>query len=186
MGIELLTILTAHQMAVRSFALPLEQTAANVHIPPIAKVTTCSAQSRLLPRVHSLRCRFLKADIIFNHFISAMHSDMIERIQTFGGVAGSIPIAAITLLIVINFLTFLSLLGKSIRGDLNMEKSSKVVRKEKNVTSENNKATKHLRFYQRYISQFIEITVSIGASVMAAGSACLILNVGAASRRGPR
>jgi len=66
-----------------------------------------------------------------------------------------------------------------------MEKSSKVVRKVKTETSENNKATKHVRFHQRYISQFIEITVSMGVSVMAAGSACFILNVRAASMRGP-
>jgi hypothetical protein len=66
-----------------------------------------------------------------------------------------------------------------------MKKSSKVVRKEKTETSENNKATKHVRFYQRYISQFIEITVSMSVSVMAAGSACFILNMGAASSVGP-
>jgi len=45
--------------------------------------------------------------------------------MSFGGVAGSIPIAAVTLLIVINFLTFLSLLGNAIKGGMKMEKSSK-------------------------------------------------------------
>lgn len=66
-----------------------------------------------------------------------------------------------------------------------MEKSSKEVRKEKIETCDNNKATKHVRFYQRYIAQFIEITVSMSVSVMAAGSACLILKAGAAHSRSP-
>lgn len=105
--------------------------------------------------------------------------------MSFGGVAGSIPIAAVTLLIVINFLTFLSLLGNAIKGGMKMEKSSKKVRKEKTETCESNKATKHVRFYQRYIAQFIEITVSMSVSVMAAGSACLILHPRAAWRRSP-
>ncbi|WP_155116142.1 hypothetical protein F1645_01400 [Novacetimonas hansenii] len=105
--------------------------------------------------------------------------------MAFGGVAGSIPIAVITLLIVINFLTFLSLLGESIKGGMKMKKSSKEVREEKTETCENNKATKRIRFYQRYIAQFIEIAVSMSVSVMAAGSACLILNVRAASPRSP-
>lgn len=66
-----------------------------------------------------------------------------------------------------------------------MEKSSKKVRKEKPETCESNEATKHVRFYQRYIAQFIEITVSMSVSVMAAGSACLILNLRAALPRSP-
>lgn len=104
---------------------------------------------------------------------------------TFGGVAGSIPIAVITLLIVINFLTFLSLLGELIKGEMKMGISSKEVREAKTETCENNKATKHKRFYKRYIAQFIEIAVSMSVSVMAAGSACLTLNVRAASPRSP-
>ena len=105
---------------------------------------------------------------------------------TFGGVAGSIPLAAFTLLIVINFLTFLSLLGKSIKGEMKMKTFSKKVCARKTETCENNKATKHVRFYTRYIAQFIEIAVSMSVSVMAAGSACFILKVGAAVVRSPR
>lgn len=56
-----------------------------------------------------------------------------------------------------------------------MMKNSKEVRKEKSETCDYNKATKHVQFYKRYIAQFIEITVSMSVSVMAAGSACLIL-----------
>lgn len=56
-----------------------------------------------------------------------------------------------------------------------MMRNSKEVRKEKSETCDYNKATKHIRFYKRYIAQFIEITVSMSVSVMAAGSACLIL-----------
>ena len=103
----------------------------------------------------------------------------------FGGVAGSIPIAAFTLLIVINFLTFLSLLGKSLKGEMKMETCSKEVCDKKTETCENNKATKHVRFYQRYIAQFIEIAVSMSVSVMAAGPACFILKGRAAMFRGP-
>lgn len=66
-----------------------------------------------------------------------------------------------------------------------MKKSSKEVRKEKTETCDNIKATKHVRFYQRYIAQFIEIAVSMSVSVMAAGSACFILNVRAALSRSP-
>lgn len=61
-----------------------------------------------------------------------------------------------------------------------MNESRKKVRTEKTETCESNKATKHVRFYQRYIAQFIEITVSTIVSVMAAGSACLILHERAA------
>ena len=64
-------------------------------------------------------------------------------------------------------------------------KDSKEVRKEKTETCGHDKATKHVRFYKRYIAQFIEITVSMIVSVMAAGSACLILPLRAVVRHSP-
>lgn len=131
------------------------------------------------------QCSFLEADMVSDYtLLSAARIHILLISYTFGGVAGSIPIAVITLLICINFLTFLSLLGRSIKGEI-MMKNSKKVRKEKTETCDYNKATKHVRFYKRYIAQFIEITVSMSVSVMAAGSACLILFPRAVVRHSP-
>lgn len=127
----------------------------------------------------------MEADAVSDYpLISAARFHTLKPTYIFGGVAGSIPIAVITLLISINSLTFLSLLGKSIQGEI-MMKNSKEVRKEKTETCDYNKATKHVRFYKRYIAQFIEITVSMSVSVMAAGSACLILFPRAVVRHSP-
>lgn len=61
-----------------------------------------------------------------------------------------------------------------------MMNNSKETCEEKTKACDDSKATKHVRFYKRYTSQFIETAVSMSVSVMAAGSACLILFAGTA------